>query len=146
MENKTKIVLLQAKELIYTGIFVLLGIVLIVVLILMFASGKKGKDSAKAIYEPGTYTSSISLGENSFNVCVTVSENRIDNVAFDQMDETVTTMYPLLNTALNSVNEQIKKDGSIDNIAFETDYQYTGTIIKQAIESALDKAKYEKNN
>ena len=49
-------------------------------------------------------------------------------------------MYPLLNTALDKVNEQIKESGSIDNIAFETDYQYTGTVIKQAIEAALNKA------
>ncbi|MDD5949298.1 MAG: hypothetical protein PUC39_06185 [Lachnospiraceae bacterium] len=141
MENKTKIVLLQAKELIYTGIFVILGIVLIIVLVSMFASGKNKSDSAKAIYEPGTYTSSIALGESSFQVCVTVSENKIENVTFDQLDETVTTMYPLLNTALDRVNEQIKETGSIDSIAFETDYQYTGTVVKQAIEAALKKAK-----
>jgi uncharacterized protein with FMN-binding domain len=142
MENKTKIVLLQAKELIYTGIFVALGIILIIVLINMFASKQDDKSqSASALYEPGTYTSSIALGDSTFNVCVTVTDDRIENVAFDQMDETVTTMYPLLNTALDSVNEQIKESGSIDNIAFETDYQYTGTVIQQAIESALAKAK-----
>lgn len=141
MENKTKIVLLQAKELIYTGIFVVLGIILIIVLVSMFASGKSKGSSAKAKYEPGTYTSSIALGESSFNVCVTVSEDKIENVTFDRVDETVTTMYPLLNTALDKVNEQIKETGSIDEIAFETEYQYTGTVVKQAIEAALEKAK-----
>lgn len=140
MENKTKIVLLQTKELIYTGIFVVLGVILIVILISMFASKNDKNKSAKSTYEPGTYTSSISLGDSTFEVMVTVSEEKIENVAFDQMNETITTMYPLLNTALDKVNEQIKEHGSIDNIAFETDYQYTGTVIKQAIEAALNKA------
>ena len=36
MSSKTKIVVLHMKELIYTGIFILLGIVLIVLLISMF--------------------------------------------------------------------------------------------------------------
>ncbi len=140
MENKTKIVLFETKELIYTGIFVILGILLIIVLISMFHGRSSKKDSAKALYEPGTYSSTIDIGESSFNVCVTVSEDKIENVAFDQINETVTTMYPLLGTALDKVNEQISETGSIDDIAFETDYQYTGTVVKQAIYSALKKA------
>lgn len=39
MSSKTKIVVLHMKELIYTGIFVLLGIVLIMLLISMFTPG-----------------------------------------------------------------------------------------------------------
>lgn len=141
MENKTKIVLLQAKELIYTGIFVLLGIILLIILINMFGHKKNDKKVANAAYEPGTYTSSIALGDSNFNVSVTVSENKIEAVAFDSTDETITTMYPLLNNALTYVNEQIKQTGSLDGIAFETDYQYTGTLLRQAIEAALEKAK-----
>ena len=36
MSSKTKIVVLKARELIYTGIFILLGILLILLLIFMF--------------------------------------------------------------------------------------------------------------
>ena len=141
MKNKTKIVLLQAKELIYTVIFLILGIILIIVLINMFGNNKSKKDHAKVNYNPGTYTSSIALGDSSFDVCVTVSKHAIENVSFQQLDETITTMYPLIETAMDSVNQEIEKTGSIDNISFETDYQYTGTLLQQAIESALDKAK-----
>lgn len=38
MSSKTKIVVLHMKELIYTGIFLLLGIVLILLLLSMFTS------------------------------------------------------------------------------------------------------------
>ena len=140
MENKTKIVLLKTKELIYTGIFVVLGILLLFLLLHMF-TGKHGKQSsAKASYEPGTYTSPITIGDATFEVLVTVSKDRIENVAFDQLNETVATMYPLLNTALDKINEQVKEVDSLNEIAFETDYQYTGTVIKQAMEQALKKA------
>ena len=42
MSSKTKIVVVHMKELIYTGIFILLGIVLIVLLISMFTPEKSG--------------------------------------------------------------------------------------------------------
>ena len=43
MHSKTKIVVLHMKELIYTGIFVLLGILFIVLLVMMFVPDKKQK-------------------------------------------------------------------------------------------------------
>ena len=41
MSSKTKIVVLHLKELIYTGIFVVLGILFLLLLIIMFLPGKK---------------------------------------------------------------------------------------------------------
>ena len=48
MHSKTKIIVLRMKELIYTGIFVALGILLIILLIAMFRPGKEdsGQDSS----------------------------------------------------------------------------------------------------
>lgn len=43
MSSKTKIVVVHMKELIYTGIFILLGIVLILLLIFMFTPEKSAK-------------------------------------------------------------------------------------------------------
>ena len=43
MSSKTKIVVLHVKELIYTGIFLLLGIVLLTLLISMFAPDSSEK-------------------------------------------------------------------------------------------------------
>ena len=40
MSSKTKIVVLHLKELIYTGIFVVLGILFIILLFIMFRSDK----------------------------------------------------------------------------------------------------------
>lgn len=41
MSSKTKIVVLHLKELIYTGIFVVLGILFLLLLIIMFLPGKR---------------------------------------------------------------------------------------------------------
>ena len=74
MESKTKIVVLRTKELIYTGIFLVLGIILILVLIFMFTQGKTKETIASATtYIPGVYSSPITLGSSSFNVEVTKS-------------------------------------------------------------------------
>ncbi len=43
MSGKTKIVVIHMKELIYTGIFLLLGIVLILLLVSMFTPESKPK-------------------------------------------------------------------------------------------------------
>ncbi len=43
MSSKTKIFVIHMKELIYTGIFILLGIVLILLLISMFTPAKEQK-------------------------------------------------------------------------------------------------------
>ena len=78
MSSKTKIVVLHMKEVVYTAVFLALAIILLVVFLIMFGSGKN--DSAKktsaetavstenARYIPGIYTSTISLGDQTFDV------------------------------------------------------------------------------
>ena len=125
MESKTKIVVLRTKELIYTGIFLVLGIILILVLIFMFTQGKTKETIASATtYIPGVYSSPITLGSSSFNVEVTVDQNHVTNVSLENLDETVETMYD-----------------SIEQVEFTADSQYTHTILTQAIKNALEKAK-----
>lgn len=46
MSSKTKIVVVHMKELIYTGIFLLLGIVLLLLLISMFTPKESGSTPA----------------------------------------------------------------------------------------------------
>jgi len=48
MSSKTKIVVLHLKELIYTGIFAVLGILFIILLIIMFVP--KNKEENKGVY------------------------------------------------------------------------------------------------
>ena len=62
MDSKTKIVVLHTKELIYTAVFALLCILLIVLLFVMFGPGHTDKkQTAHKQYTPGTYTSTLTL-------------------------------------------------------------------------------------
>ena len=140
MGAQTKIVVIKAKEIIYTAIFLILGILLIVLLMNMFGreNAKKAETSSK--YNPGVYSSTITLGDNTLNVSVSVDKDTISGVDIENLDEAVTTMYPLLEPALNEINEQISVVESVDDITYSKDNQYTYIILNQAIKNALEQA------
>ena len=145
MSSNTKVVVFKAKELLYTGIFLLLGIILILLLIFMFLPKDNEKEPAvstetDAVYVPGVYTSSVQLGENTLDVQVTVDSQNINSVNIEQLDDSVKTMYPLIEPSIASINEQLSKISSIDELTFEDESQYTNTILKQPIKNALKKA------
>lgn len=141
MENKTKLILLETKELIYTGIFVALGIILIIVLVCMFHPGKDQKGDKESCYKDGTYTSNLTLGENSVLLEVTVENGALSKIKTENTNETITTMYPLLSPAIENINKQLQQGVTYESIDFDENYQYTGMLINQGIESALEKAK-----
>ena len=61
--SKTKIVVLHMKEIIYTAIFVGLGILLILLLVFMFLpkNTDSTSDNDAPIYKAGVYTSQMTL-------------------------------------------------------------------------------------
>ncbi|WP_330681337.1 hypothetical protein [Eisenbergiella massiliensis] len=147
MSSKTKIVVLHLKELIYTGIFVVLGILFLLLLIIMFLPGKKttpeatGADEGR--YTPGKYTTSLILGNSAVDVEVVVDDNNINSIRLVNLDEAVTTMYPLMEPALNDLAAQICEKQSLDEITYSDDNKYTSQVLLDAITNALSKA--EKN-
>ena len=148
MSSKTKIVVLHMKEVIYTAIFLVLAILLIVLLFTMFGAKKKSGDAADAdasevLYVPGVYTSTIELNGQTFDVEVTVDENHINSIALNNLSETATAMYPLMEPTLESLASEIYTTQSTENISFGDDNKYTSQLLLQAIDAALDKAKAE---
>ena len=141
MSAKTKIVVLHMKELIYTLIFAGLGIMLVILLLFMFLPGKtKGDDVPTMNYVAGVYTSSVLVGDNSVDVQVIVDESRIQSISLVNQDEAVTTMYPLVQPALESIEEQVILNQSTEGITYSTENQYTSVVLLNAIENALAKA------
>ena len=55
MSSKTKILVIHMKELIYTGIFLLLGIVLLILLISMFTPDTPQKDPQPKIKQEAQF-------------------------------------------------------------------------------------------
>ncbi len=142
MSSKTKIVVLHTKEVIYTGIFVVLAVVLAVLLFLMFGKNKNADPaSADAIYHAGVYISPITLNDNTFDVEVTVDENHINSISLVNLSETTTAMYPLVEPALDALSDQIYTSQSTENITYSEENKYTSMLLLEAIDSALEKAR-----
>ncbi|MBR3833436.1 MAG: hypothetical protein IKJ73_03885 [Lachnospiraceae bacterium] len=175
MSSKTKIVVLKSRELIYTGIFILLGILLILLLFYMFSPDDK-KDNQTGIsstsssqdqisvsteylengatentteeaqetfsgYVPGVYSSELNLGGSTLQLSVSVDQDRVTGVSIDNMDETLTAMYPLVQPSLDEINSQIGMVSSVNDITYSSDNKYTTILILEAINNALNDAK-----
>ena len=140
MNKKAKIVVLHMKELLYTGLFLILGILLVIILVLMF-SGKDSDTASQTLYTPGQYTTSLTLNGSVVDVKVTVNETSITSIQLDHLEESVSVMYPLMEPALEELSSQIIETQSLDNISYAQDRQYTSMVLLDAIASSLDQAK-----
>lgn len=142
MSSKTKIVVLHMKEIIYTAIFLGLALVLIILLAVMFGSGKKTESPADSSpkYTPGIYTSTLSLNNTNLEVEVTVDESRINSIRFSNLDESVATMFPLVQPAMEDIAIQICDTQSLEEISLPEESPYTSQMILDAISQAVEKA------
>lgn len=143
MSSRTKIVVLHLKELLYTGIFLVLGILFIILLVIMFLPDKS--ESAKPAqtenaYVPGIYTTSIQLGGSTVDIEVVVDANHINSLQLHTLDEAVATMYPLIEPSFDELAQQIKANQSLDKITYSDDNRYTSKLLLDAISQSLEKA------
>lgn len=141
MSAKTKIVVLKTKELIYTVIFLVLGILLILLFVNMFSGSRSHPTSgtpvsSDSLYVPGVYRSLLTLGDTAAEVTVTVDSDRICSVGFSGLSEETAALYPLLQTAMNSLAEQIVSGQTLE-VSYTTQTQYTSQALLAAIQSAL---------
>ena len=133
MGKSPKFMVFHLKELIYTVVFVLLGIVLVISLIFMFCnrnSDEKKEKSSSGQYEAGVYTS-----------CVTLNGNHINSITVDNISDAITTMYPLVEPAFEDISKQIVDTQSVDNIKFSEESQYTYSLLYNAIVDTINKGK-----
>ena len=129
------------KEIIYTAIFAALAIVLIILLVIMFRpDSRTDQTDTGNRYTPGIYTATLTLNNTNLEVEVAVDETRINSIRFSNLDETVTTMFPLIQPAIEDIAEQICETQSLDDITLPEDAPYTSQIILDAIREAVEKA------
>lgn len=143
--SRTKIIILQMKEIIYTAIFIGLGLLLVLLLLLMFHPGKE-KDTdflpstSEALYTPGIYTTELELGSHTVNLEVLLDSDHISGVQLSTLDETVTTMYPLLEPVIENISSQLSSGMMLENVVLSSESQYTQMIILQAVDEIIKKA------
>lgn len=140
--SKTKIVIIQLKEIIYTAIFVGLGILLILLLIFMFLPKKESPSTSpnNKQYKAGKYTTQLILNDNTLNLEVVVDRNSIKSVNIVNLDEAITTMYPLVEPALDAIAEQLYNNTDVKDIKLSADSKFTQQLLLDGIELTLDKA------
>ncbi|MDO5521756.1 MAG: hypothetical protein Q4G58_14780 [bacterium] len=141
--SKTKIVVLHLKEIIYTAIFVGLGILLILLLVFMFLpkNTDSTSDNDAPIYKPGVYTSQMTLNNATLNLELVVDKNHVNSVKFVNLDKDVATMYPLVEPALEGIASQLYLDVPVDEILISDSSKYTSVKILDTIKDTLEKAK-----
>ena len=142
MSAKTKIVVLQMKEVIYTGIFVVLGVLLILLLIFMFLPKDTGENEIldTSAYVAGIYTAELSFNNQAVSIEVVVDHNKISSIGLVNLNETITTMYPSFQPTLENIAEQIISSQSLENITYPDNAKYTSVMLLEAVKLALDKA------
>ena len=144
MGKSPKFMVFHLRELIYTVVFVLLGIVLVISLIFMFCNknnDEKEKETSSGQYEAGVYTSCVTLNGNPMEVTVTLDSDHINSITVDNISDTITTMYPLVEPAFEDIAKQIVDTQSFENIKFSEDSQYTYTMLYNAIVDTIDQGK-----
>ncbi len=149
MSSKTKIVVLHLKELIYTGIFVILGILFIILLFIMFRSDKdtpadtvppeSEEEPLPPAYKPGVYKSAVYLDGETVEIDLAVDESQIVSLTMQPLSDKISTLYPLLEPSFQSLSEQICENQSLEDVTYAEEATYTSQLLLEAIENTLAK-------
>ena len=149
--SKTKIVVLRMKEVVYTAVFVGIGILLLIVLFTFGRQNSTKSESTQstinnegctykndAIYRAGIYESQFVIGEKTINLEVALDEEQVKSVKVKNLDESVETMYPLMKSAVKDVSKQLSAGVSIDEVVLSKNSMYTEKLILDAVKVVLD--------
>lgn len=101
-------------------------------------SGPAGTDNT---YIPGIYTTELILGSETANVEVIVNDHAITSVSLADPSETLTTMYPLLEPTMESLNDQLCEMQDPSQVTYSAETRYTSLVLLEAVKASLEKAK-----
>lgn len=101
-------------------------------------SGPVGTDNT---YIPGIYTTELILGSETVNVEIIVNDHAITSLSLADPDETLTTMYPLLEPTMDSLSEQICETQDLSQVTYSAETRYTSLVLLEAVKASLEKAK-----
>lgn len=170
MSANTKILVLRSKEVVYALVLLIVSILILLVAVSLFVPGaSKNADTPAApvnetntvpettapddsgslntgdLYVPGVYSSMLQLGSSNVELQVAVDKNHINSITLVNVDETVATMYPLMEPTLSGLAEEILAKQSLEDISYTEENRYTSLLLMQAIASSLDKARVSEN-
>lgn len=169
MSSHTKIVVLRSKELVYALVLFVISVLIIMTAVSLFVpqtdskketkpqreesetgiSTQSANDTADGVssarYVPGIYTSAIRLGSTNAELQITVDANHINSITLTNLDESVSTLYPLMQPTLDELSAAILETQSLEGISYTDENRYTSMLLMQAIRDTLDKAVISEN-
>lgn len=169
MSSHTKIVVLRSKELVYALVLFVISVLIIMTAVSLFVPQNQSKkesttereesetgvspqnanetsDGASAArYVPGIYTSAIRLGSTNAQLQITVDADHINSITLTNLDESVSTLYPLMQPTLDELSAAILETQSLEGISYTDENRYTSMLLMQAISDTLDKAVISEN-
>lgn len=139
--KKSRLFVISIREIIYTLIFLILGILLIILLFYMFLPNDNNvEQTSSSTYIPGMYTSCMTLEDSSFTLQLTVDKDSINSIDLINSSESVATVYPLIPECLESIETQLINNTPIDELSVNEDSKYTQILLTNAIKDLLNKA------
>ena len=146
---KTKIVVLQVKKIVYTGIFIAIGVIILAVLLAMFLPKSSSKntnvsnmtDTPDKKYDAGIYTKEIEIGDSTVNLELALDENQVKSLELVNLEESVETMYPLMKPTVEKLSEELAAGTDIKKIELSEDAKYTEKMLVESVETMLEEHK-----
>lgn len=161
MSSNTKIVVLRSKELVYALVLIVISVLIIMTAVSLFvpqkeaamereepqteASPQSTGEASSPLYVPGVYSSAIKLGSANVELQITVDEDHINSITLLNLDESISTLYPLMQPTLNELSASILENQSLEGISYTDENRYTSMLLMQAISTTLDKALVSEN-
>ena len=102
------------------------------------SEGKQDTADANERYQAGIYTKDITLGESTASLEVALDTDHIKSVKIVPLDESITTMYPLMEPAVKSVSNQLAAGVAPEEVELTKESKYTQQIIVDAVEEILE--------
>ena len=96
--------------------------------------------ASTSLYIPGIYTTELVLGSQTIDVEVIVDKASISSIRMVNLNDAVTTMYPLLEPTFDSICSQVYELQTLEGVTYSSDSKYTSLVLLEAIQNSLDKA------
>ena len=133
--SKPKFMVFKLKDLWVPVIVVIVAVLMVVFFVSKFTATQP-TFAPQEDYSNGDYLANISLDNADFNVAVSIHKNAITSVELRNMDEDAKMMYPLFESSISHINEQVTKTQSLD-IADFPDAKETTAFLISAVKDAL---------
>lgn len=148
--SRTRIVILQLREIIYAAVFVGIGILVLVTLFFLLMPEKSdGADVSNnlkqdnKIYEAGIYQNKLALGDEVIGLQVTLDESQVKSVEVINFDESVSAMYPLMKPSVETISNQLAAGASVDEVVLSDGSKYTQELILNAVKEIMGEHKVQ---